>query len=57
MPVGQKHHQRVAVTMTIGFGRFDFKAKDDLEKVRLICGTECKEYVALKEVIDGTRTY
>jgi tetratricopeptide (TPR) repeat protein len=33
------------------------KAKDDLEKVRLICGTECKEYVALKEVIDGTRTY
>jgi tetratricopeptide (TPR) repeat protein len=33
------------------------KAKDDLEKVRLICGTECKPYVALKEVIDGTRTY
>ena len=33
------------------------KAKDDLERVRLICGTECKEYVALKEVIDGTRTY
>jgi tetratricopeptide (TPR) repeat protein len=33
------------------------KAKDDLEKVRLICGTECKEYVALKEVIDGTHTY
>jgi len=33
------------------------KAKDDLEKVRLICGTECKEYVALKEVIDETRTY
>jgi len=27
------------------------KAKDDLEKVRLICGTECKEYVALKEVM------
>jgi tetratricopeptide (TPR) repeat protein len=26
------------------------KAKDDLEQVRLICGTECKEYVALKEV-------
>ena len=26
------------------------KAKDDLEKVRLICGTTCKEYVALKEV-------
>ena len=33
------------------------KAKDDLEQVRLICGTTCKEYVALKEVIDGTRTY
>jgi len=33
------------------------KAKDDLEQVRLICGTECKEYVALKEVIDGTQTY
>ncbi len=34
------------------------KAKDDLEKVRVICGnTECREYVALKEVIDGTRTY
>jgi hypothetical protein len=28
-----------------------------LENVRLICGTECKEYVALKEVIDGTLTY
>jgi tetratricopeptide (TPR) repeat protein len=34
------------------------KARDDLEKVHLICGnTECHEYVALKEVIDGTRTY
>jgi len=34
------------------------KAKDDLEKVHQICGnTECREYVALKEVIDGTRTY
>jgi tetratricopeptide (TPR) repeat protein len=34
------------------------KAKDDLEKVRAICGnTECHEYVALREVIDGTRTY
>jgi tetratricopeptide (TPR) repeat protein len=33
------------------------KAKDDLEKVRQICGTECREYVALKGVIDGTRTY
>jgi tetratricopeptide (TPR) repeat protein len=34
------------------------KAKDDLDKVRSICGnTECKEYVALKDVIDGTKTY
>jgi tetratricopeptide (TPR) repeat protein len=34
------------------------KAKDDLEKVRAICGnTECREYQALKDVIDGTRTY
>jgi tetratricopeptide (TPR) repeat protein len=34
------------------------KAKDDLEKVRTICGnTECREYTALKAVIDGTATY
>jgi tetratricopeptide (TPR) repeat protein len=34
------------------------KAKDDLEKVHMICGnTECHEYVALKDVIDGTKTY
>ena len=34
------------------------KAKEDLAKVRSICGnTECKEYVALKAVIDGTVTY
>jgi tetratricopeptide (TPR) repeat protein len=34
------------------------KAKDDLEKVRTICGnTECREYTALKAVIDGTVTY
>ena len=34
------------------------KAKDDLEKVRTICGnTDCREYRALKEVIDGTVTY
>ena|ERR1700688_4389666 len=33
------------------------KAKDDLEIVRTICGTECREYVALKTVIDGTMTY
>ncbi len=33
------------------------KAKDDLEKVRLICGTDCKAYKMLKEAIDGTMTY
>ena len=34
------------------------KAKDDLEQVRLICGnTDCKEYKALKDAIDGTVTY
>ena len=34
------------------------KAKDDLEKIRSICGnTTCREYVALKDVIDGTKTY
>ena len=33
------------------------KAKDDLEIVRGICGTGCREYVALKQAIDGTVTY
>jgi len=33
------------------------KAKDDLEKVKTICGTQCRSYVALKEAIDGTVTY
>ncbi len=33
------------------------KAKDDLEKVRLICGTDCKPYKMLKDAIDGTATY
>jgi tetratricopeptide (TPR) repeat protein len=34
------------------------KAKEDLEKVGKICGNNtCYEYVALKEVIDGTKTY
>jgi tetratricopeptide (TPR) repeat protein len=34
------------------------KAKDDLEKVRVICGnTDCREYRLLKDVIDGTATY
>jgi tetratricopeptide (TPR) repeat protein len=33
------------------------KAKDDLEKVRSICGTQCREYTMLKAAIDGTVTY
>lgn len=33
------------------------KAKDDLQKVKSICGTQCRSYVALKEAIDGTVTY
>ena len=33
------------------------KAQDHLEKVRMICGTGCREYVELKGVIDGTTTY
>ncbi len=34
------------------------KAKDDLEKVRILCGsTDCPAYTKLKEVIDGTVTY
>jgi hypothetical protein len=33
------------------------KAKDDLEKVRTICGTECRAYTMLKAAIDGSATY
>ena len=33
------------------------KAKDDLGKVRLICGTDCRAYQMLKDTIDGTATY
>jgi tetratricopeptide (TPR) repeat protein len=33
------------------------KARDHLEKVASICGTQCREYVMLKEVIEGTRAY
>jgi tetratricopeptide (TPR) repeat protein len=33
------------------------KAKDDLEKVRLICGIDCKPYHMLKDAIDGAITY
>jgi tetratricopeptide (TPR) repeat protein len=33
------------------------KAKDDLEKVKSICGTTCREYTVLKTAIDGTVTY
>ena len=34
------------------------KAEDDLQKVRLLCGTtDCTEYKQLKDVIDGKATY
>lgn len=33
------------------------KAQDHLEKVRLICGTGCREYVELKGVMEGTTIY
>ena len=34
------------------------KARDDLEKVQMICGnTDCPEYKLLKDAIDGTATY
>jgi tetratricopeptide (TPR) repeat protein len=33
------------------------KAGDMLEKIRLICGTECKEYQDLKGGMEGTVTY
>jgi len=33
------------------------KAKDDLEKVRLICGTDCRAYKVLKDAIDNSITY
>ena len=33
------------------------KARDHLTKVASICGTGCREYVMLKEVIEGTRAY
>ncbi len=33
------------------------KAKDDLEKVRVICGTDCKAYKMLHDAIDGTVTF
>jgi tetratricopeptide (TPR) repeat protein len=33
------------------------KAKDYLERVRTICGSDCREYRELKGVIEGTRTY
>ena len=33
------------------------KAEDDLQKVKSICGTACREYTALKAAIDGTVTY
>ena len=34
------------------------KAEDDLQKVKLLCGsTDCKEYLELKAVIDGKASY
>ena len=34
------------------------KAEDDLQKVKLLCGsTDCKEYIELKAVIDGKASY
>jgi tetratricopeptide (TPR) repeat protein len=33
------------------------KAQDYLERVRLICGSHCREYLELKGVIEGTQTY
>jgi len=33
------------------------KAGDMLEKIRLICGTDCKEYQDLKGGMEGTVTY
>jgi tetratricopeptide (TPR) repeat protein len=33
------------------------KARDYLTQVASICGTGCREYVELKEVIEGTRVY
>ena len=33
------------------------KARDDLEKVRHICGTDCKAFTMLKDAIDGAIVY
>jgi tetratricopeptide (TPR) repeat protein len=33
------------------------KAEDDLQRVKSICGTQCREYTMLKAAIDGTVTY
>ena len=33
------------------------KARDYLQKVASICGTDCREYTLLKGVIDGTAVY
>jgi hypothetical protein len=33
------------------------QAKEDLEKVRVICGTDCEAYRLLRSAIDGTVTY
>jgi tetratricopeptide (TPR) repeat protein len=33
------------------------KAREHLAKVASLCGTKCRDYTALKGVIEGTRTY
>jgi tetratricopeptide (TPR) repeat protein len=33
------------------------KARDHLAKVEGLCGTQCREYIELQGVIDGTRVY
>jgi tetratricopeptide (TPR) repeat protein len=33
------------------------KARDHLAKIASLCGTQCREYIMLKEVIEGTRVY
>lgn len=33
------------------------KAREHLTRVASICGTDCREYTMLKEVIEGTRAY
>jgi hypothetical protein len=48
---------RSVLTSGVGFVRNVLKAKEDLEKVRVICGTDCEAYRLLRSAIDGTVTY